>query len=251
MSDSHEAATFEKLADVQTESSTLIEGLPGHGLVASIAVDQITTQLDLEYYGNVHSETFPPVTTFEDGRVRDLVRVYAGEDPGVMTLQSDLPLPQESFGPLAGAIVNGLSEQFDEAIFLAGVPAETKENHGEVVGVATTEEVEGQLADAGITLAEGNGLVGGVTGALVNDCYHADVPAAVLVVRSNPYLPDPGAARAVIEDALEPLVDFDIDTTQLEEQAEEIQRKKAQIAQQLKQQQQGQQQQPQSPSMYQ
>jgi uncharacterized protein len=251
MSENHEAAAVEQLSDVQAESSTLIEGLPGHGLVASIAVDQITAQLELEHYGNVHSDAFPSVTTFEDGRVRDLVRIYAGQDPAVMTLQSDLPLPQESFDPLSGAIVNGLADSFDEAIFLAGVPADSKESHGEVVGVATTDEVEQKLVDAGVTLAEGNGLVGGVTGALVSDCYRADVPAAVLVVRSNPYLPDPGAARAVIEDALEPLVDFDIDTTELEEQAEEIQRKKSQIAQQLQQQQQQQQQKPQSPSMYQ
>ncbi|MFB6155352.1 MAG: proteasome assembly chaperone family protein [Haloferacaceae archaeon] len=248
MSATREPATFEALSDLRVESSTLIEGLPGHGLVASIAVDQVTKQLALEHFGNVYSESFPPVTTFEDGRVRDLVRVYAGTDPAVMTLQSDLPLPQESFAPLSGAIVDGLSAHFEEAIFLAGVSAESKQSHGEVFGIATTDDVERKLEAAGVDLMEGNGLVGGVTGALVSDCYHAEVPAAVLVVKSNPYLPDPGAARSVIENALEPLVDFDIDTTELEEQADEIQRRKSQIARQLQQQQQ---QKPQSPSMYQ
>jgi len=249
MSTEDSDATFQQLTDEETTASTLIEGLPGHGLVASIAVDQITEQLDLQHFGNVQSESFPPVTTFADGRVRDLVRVYAGTDPNVMTLQSDLPLPSESFDPLAECILTDLSEHFEEAIFLAGVPAESQQNHGTVVGVATNEEMEDRLAEADITLADGNGLIGGITGALVNQCYLADLPAAVLIVRSNPYLPDPGAARAVIENALEPLVDFDIDTTELEEQADEIQRKMSQIAQQLKQQQQ--QQPPQSPSMYQ
>jgi len=249
MSTEDSGATFQQLTDEETTASTLIEGLPGHGLVASIAVDQITEQLDLQHFGNVQSESFPPVTTFADGRVRDLVRVYAGTGPNVMTLQSDLPLPPESFDPLAECILTDLSKHFEEAIFLAGVPAESKRNHGTVVGVATSDEMEDRLREADITLADGNGLIGGITGALVNQCYRADLPAAVLIVRSNPYLPDPGAARAVIENALEPLVDFDIDTTELEEQADEIQRKKSQIAQQLKQQQQ--QQQPQSPSMYQ
>ena len=78
-------------------------------------------------------------------------------------------------------------------------------------------------------------MIGGVTGALVNDCYHADIPVAVLIVRSNPYIPDPSAARDVIEEALEPLVEFDIDTEELLEQAEEIQRQKQQIAELLQQ----------------
>jgi len=79
------------------------------------------------------------------------------------------------------------------------------------------------------------GLVGGITGALVQACYHADIPAALLIVRSHPFLPDPEAAKAVIETALEPLVEFDIETTQLEEQADEIRERMQQVAQQYQQ----------------
>lgn len=60
------------------------------------------------------------------------------------------------------------------------------------MGVATNDELESDLTEAGITLVEGSGAIGGVTGALVADCYHDDVPAAVLIVRSNPSIPDPG-----------------------------------------------------------
>jgi hypothetical protein len=74
---------------------------------------------------------------------------------------------------------------------------------GDVFGVAISDAVEAQLHDANIEPGEGVGLIGGITGVLVNACYHADVPAAVLVVKANPYLPDPAAARSVIEDALE------------------------------------------------
>ncbi|MFB6153381.1 MAG: PAC2 family protein, partial [Halodesulfurarchaeum sp.] len=64
--------------------------------------------------------------------------------------------------------------------------------------------------------------------------------------------PDPTAAQAVIENALEPLVDFDIDTSELEERAEQIQKQKQQIAQQLQQMQQQQQGEPtQTRAMYQ
>ena len=226
---------FEETAELPADSPTLIEGLPGLGLVASIAVDQITNQLDLQQHGAIVSDDFPPVAAFDDGRVRDAVRVYAGSDPDVMTLQSDVPIPPSAVESLSQCVLGDIAEEFDRAIFLAGAPAESESQIGEIVGVATTDRLERELSEAGITLADGSGVIGGVTGALLADCYQEDVPAAVLIVRSNPYIPDPGAARAVIEEALEPLVEFDIDTQELLEQAEEIQQQKQQIAEQLQQ----------------
>lgn len=227
--------TFEQYSELAAKSPTLIEGLPGHGLVASIAVDQIQKQLALDHYGSIWSDDFPPVVTFQDGLIRDLVRVYAGTDPDVMTLQSDLALPPSGFSTLAHCVLTKLAPKFDRAIFLAGAPAESEEKVGSVTAVATTEAVKADIRDAGVDLAEEPGLVGGITGALVKECYHAEVPAGVLIVQAHPYLPDPGAAQELIETALEPIVEFDIDTTQLREQADEIQQQMAQIAQQYQQ----------------
>jgi len=246
-----EGTWCERHGELTVESPTLIEGLPGHGMVASIAVDRITDQLDLTHRGSVHSEDLPPVTTFQDGRVRDLVRVYAGSDPDLLTLQSDVPIPPEAFDSLGTCILKDLVDSFGRGVFLAGVPASDEEDHGEVSAVATTDELEAALTDAGIDLTEGAGIVGGVTGALAQACYHEDVPAAVLIVRANPYFPDPTAAKVLIEDALEPLVEFDIDTAELEEQAAEIRQGKQQIASQLKQQQESGGSQPQGRSMFQ
>ena len=228
-------AAFEQIAQVDATAPTLIEGLPGHGLVAAIAVDLITEQLELEHCGNIASDEFPPVVTFEDGLVQDLVRVYASDDPAVMTLESDLALPQPAFEPLSRCVLDELAEEFGQAIFIAGAPAQSEENLGDVTGVATTEPIRDDLVDAGIPIADDLGLVGGITGALVRECYQADVPAALLIVKAHPFLPDPGAARSVIETALEPLVDFDVDTAELEEQAEEIRGRMEQVAKQYQQ----------------
>lgn len=227
-----ESSEFERVTEIETEAPTLIEGLPGHGLVASIAVDQITTQLELEHYGTITSESFPPVVTFNDGLVQDLVRVYAGADPAVMTLQSDLALPPDAFHSLTQCVLDNLANNFGRAIFLAGAPAESEKQLGTVKGVATTDELREELRAADVTVAEEHGVVGGVTGALMRACYQGDVPAILLIVRAHPQIPDPGAAHSVIENAIEPLVDFEIDTTSLEEKAEDIQQQMQQIAQQ-------------------
>lgn len=235
MSDNSTAASFEQVSEQPVDSPTLIEGLPGHGLVAAIAVDQITQQLALEHYGNITADEFPPVVTFEDGLIQDLVRVYAGSNPDVLTLESDLALPYPAFEPLSRCVLSELAETFDRAIFLAGAPAESESQVGTVTGVATNETLAEELTDIGIPLAENLGVVGGVTGALVRECYHADVPAVLLIVRAHPFLPDPNAAKSVIETAIEPLVEFDIDTTELDEKATKIRDQMQQIAHQYEQ----------------
>ena len=118
--------TFEQSGTVDVESPTLIEGFPGLGLVASIAVDQVTDQLGLEYYGQLRCPDLPPVASYQDGRLQDLVRVYAAEDPPVMTLQSDLMIPPDAYDQVSQCVLSDLSAEFGRAIFLAGAPARTE-----------------------------------------------------------------------------------------------------------------------------
>lgn len=227
------SCSFHREAEPQSDAPTLIEGLPGHGLVASIAVDQITSQLDLERYGGIRSDQVPPVLSFRDGRVQDTVRVYSGADPDVLTLESDVVLPPQAFKAFSECVLSDLAAEFARGIFLAAAPAQSEELRGEILGVATDTSTESDLEDAGIELADGEGLVGGITGALVDECYQQNVPAALILVHADPHVPDPEAARIVIENALEPLVDFDIETESLDEQAAQIQQQKEQIARQV------------------
>lgn len=225
--------SFDQLAETDATAPTLIEGLPGHGLVASIAVEQIATQLDLELYGGIRSEEVPPVLSFTDGLVHDTIRVYAGSEPDLLTLHGDVMLPTQAHREFSRCVLTDLADRIGQGIFLAAAPAESEEDHGQIVGVATTDEMRDRLVEAGIEIASGDGLVGGVTGALVDECFQQSIPAVLLLVRADPFVPDPEAAQLVIDHALEPMVEFSIDTDPLLEQAKQIQARKAQIAKQL------------------
>ena len=238
MPDQRPSTSYEQLVEVDADSPTLIEGLPGHGLVASIAVDLLRDQLELGHCGNITSEAFPPVVTFDEGLVQDLVRVYGCGHPAVMTLESDMAMPQPAFEPLSRCVIDEVADEIGRAIFIAGAPAQSEQQLGEVRAVATTEAIRDELREADVPIADQRGLVGGVTGALVRRCYQEDVPAALLVVKAHPQLPDPRAAKAVVETALEPLVEFDVDTTPLDEKADEIQQQLEQVASQYQQSQQ-------------
>ncbi|PSG97772.1 ATP-grasp superfamily enzyme [Thermoplasmatales archaeon SW_10_69_26] len=230
-----ETCSFERTHEMDGQNPTLIEGLPGMGLVASIAADQVRRNLDLAQIGHLRSGGFPPMASFEDGLVEETMRVYGGTEPAVLTLHSSAPVPEEAVGSLADCVLKDLAHEFQQAIFLVGAPAQSEDQLGQVRGIGTNPGQRERLTEAGIDLAEHTGTIGGVTGALLQACYRAQVPAVALVTRCRPKIPDPGAARSVIENGLEPLVDFDLDTSDLEERDEEIQRRLDEVARQYQQ----------------
>ena len=223
-------ARFERRGEITADSPTLIVGMPEQGVVGSIAVNQITKQLGLEHKGNIVSGTFPPVATFGDGWVRDLVRVYAGADPPVVIPHCDIALPMFANAELATCVVNDLASDFERAILLNGVPARAEEEVGDVTGVVTSEAAATELRDADVPLESSVGYVTGASGAILNECYHENVPTIALNVKTRPFSPDPEATKAAIEKALEPIVGFHIDTTELQEQADRIRREMDQVA---------------------
>lgn len=227
--------SFERTKAIDADSPTLIEGLPGLGLVAPIAVDQVRNALGLEEVGHLRSEGFPPVASFQDGLVEEAIRVYGTDEPPLLTLHSSVPVPEEAVSPLADCVLQDLAPEFGQAIFLVGAPAREQAEMGEVSGVATTPGQRERLQDAGIELAGEAGAIGGPTGGLLHACHRSGVPAVALIVRCRPQIPDPGAARSVIEDGLERLVDFDLDTRDLEERDEEIQQQMQQVAEHVQQ----------------
>jgi uncharacterized protein len=213
---------FETVTEIEGTPRTLLDGVPGLGLVAPIVAEQLTEQLGLEHHANLVSDRFPPVATFEDGALREPVRVYAGTDPDLLLLRSDVVLPSRAYAALADAVATHLADGLERAIFLAGATAAGEAEAGTVTGVANTEALRSDLAAAGIDLAPGAGAVGGATGALATACSRAGVPTVVLVVDTAPYRPDPAGARALIEDGLAPLASVDVDTTELVRQEDAI-----------------------------
>ncbi|WP_266080992.1 proteasome assembly chaperone family protein [Haladaptatus caseinilyticus] len=253
MSEESESVKLKRVSEAKTESATFIEGLPGNGLVAAITVDQMVRQLNLTHFGSLQSDQFPRVTSFKDGRIHDPIRLHSGSEPPVITLQSDMILPPSNFLELGNCLQTELATEVDRGLFIVGAPAESEDEIGQIQGMASTDGLQAELRGANIPLADGSGLVGGVTGALAKGFYEGGIPTAVLIVKTNPFFPDPTAAQSLIENAIEPMVDFDIETTELEQQADAIEDELEQIAdhyQQIVQEQQDTAQSP-MPNMYQ
>lgn len=219
--------------DISLDSPTLVEGLPGVGLVGKIAADHLIDAYDMDYYASAHCEGLPEIAIYEtdDPDVRPPVRLYADEERDLLVLQSDAPISPSGATEFAGCMVGWFEANDVTPIYLSGRPAE-KDGVPAVYGVSTGDGSE-MLEEADVDPPSENGAITGPTGALVHESQRIGLRSIALVTEADKQFPDPEAARALLQSAIGPLADFEVDTEALVEQAEEIGRAKAQLAQQL------------------
>ncbi|MEF8841809.1 MAG: PAC2 family protein [Haloarculaceae archaeon] len=228
-------AHVEELADVSLSEPILVEGLPGRGLVGKIAVDHLVETFDMDYVAGVHCDGIPNVAVYHGGSSEVLppVRIHADEERDLLALQSDVPVSPSTAEEFAGCVTGWLGSHDVFPIYVSGL-AEEKEAPPAVYGIATGA-AGSRLEAAGISPPGGGGVVSGPTGALVNAASEAEFDAVGLIAQSDPQFPDPEAARAVIENGIEPLTGVDADTDALVEHAEEIRKVRERMAKQVQQ----------------
>ncbi|WP_075937022.1 proteasome assembly chaperone family protein [Halosegnis longus] len=226
-------AEVEIHADATFDEPTLIEGLPGAGLVGKIAADHLVEELDLEWVGSCYCDGLPQVSVYRGESMETMppVRIYGDDDRELLVLQSDVPVSPSQASAFTDCLVGWLESESVFPVFLSGLPEEKGEVPG-VYGIATGDGAD-RLADTDVTPPEQGGLISGPTGALVHAANKRDLDGVALIAQSEVQFPDPEAARAVIRRAIEPLIGVDIETDTLVERAEEIRAARERLAQQV------------------
>ena len=219
--------------DIELESPTLVEGLPGVGLVGKIAADHLVESLDMTYFASCHCDGLPEVAVFDEGdpEYQPPVRVYADEQRDLLALQSDVPVSPQAADEFAGCLTAWLSAVDATPLYVSGLPAE-KDGVPDLYGVAHGRGTA-ILDEHGIDPPSEGGVVSGPTGALLYEAERDDLDAVGLVVESNRNFPDPEAARVLLLDGVGPIADVEVTTDRLVEQAEEISQAREQLAQRM------------------
>jgi uncharacterized protein len=218
---------------IELESPTMVEGLPGVGLVGKIATDHLVDLLDMTHYASCYCDGLPEVAVYSEGDTgyKPPVRIYTAEKRDLLALQSDVPVSPNAAREFAGC-VNGWLEQHEATpLYLSGLPEE-KDGVPELYGVASGD-TEQLLAEIDVAPPSDAGVISGPTGALLFDANRRDMDALGFVVQSNKNFPDPEAARVVLVNAVEPIADVDVETGALVEQAEQIQDARERLAKQM------------------
>lgn len=219
--------------DIELDAPTLVEGLPGVGLVGKLAADHLVDAFDMVHYGTARCEGLPEIAVYSEGEpaVRGPVRIHAAPDEGLLVLQSDAPVSPDAAESFAGCITDWFQRNDVTPLFLSGMPSE-RNDAPSMYGVATGEGAD-VLADADVPSPTESGAITGPTGALVHQAQRVDLTSVGLVVEADPQFPDPEAAAVLLAEGIAPIADVGVDTETLAEQAEEIRQTKAQLAQQM------------------
>lgn len=227
-------AHVQDVADVSLDSPTLIEGLPGTGLVGKIAADHVVEQFGMEYVAAVHCDGLPEVAVYRGGSpdVVPPVRLYADGDRDLVVLQSDVPVSPRAATEFADCITGWIEANDVTPIYLSGLPVEEKSGVPTLSGVATGGAA-GLLDEHGIDAPSEAGLVSGPTGALLYEANTRGIDSLGLVVETNPQFPDPESARVILTQGVIPITGIDLDTEDLLERAEEIQQAREDLAKRM------------------
>jgi predicted ATP-grasp superfamily ATP-dependent carboligase len=212
--------------------SVLLSSFPSAGLAATIAAHYIVQTLKLPRVGQFSAEGMPPIAIVQGGQVNPAVRVYGR--PGLSLVMSEFPPMISTIGSLSQVILDGAEARGASAIIgLEGVlPVASSEDETDAADSAVwavcshpEDPLFNRLTGAGARPLE-DGVLGGVSGALLVGGLARKIPVAVLLVSAHAAegFPDNRAGAALIETLDKVFPEIAIDTKPLRTQAEIIER---------------------------
>ncbi|ELZ21104.1 hypothetical protein C475_19138 [Halosimplex carlsbadense 2-9-1] len=222
---------------LQFDRPVFVDGLPGLGLVGKLAADHLIDAFEMTYFASIECPSLPPVAAYlgTEFDVVPPVRIYADEQRDLLALQSETPVSPDIVADFAGCL-SGLLDDIDALpMYVSGLGQGDPENldrERALYGVSTGDGDE-ILRDSDIGPPVETGVWSGPTGALLNEARTGGSTALGLIVESDVQFPDPEAACVLLERAVEPIADVDIDVASLREHAAEIRAEKRAFAEQL------------------
>jgi uncharacterized protein (TIGR00162 family) len=215
---------IKELKQIEPNNPVLIEGLPGLGLVGKIAIRYLIKKLNAKKFAHLYSPHFPYfVLVNKKGNVR-LLRgaFYFWKNSN---RQNDLIL---FTGDSQSQTIEGQYEIADRMLDFAqkhnvktivtigGYRMETKDKPS-VFAAATDKELLDIALDAGAIVSSSGSPIVGTAGLILGLARFRKIGAICLLGETRGYLPDPLAARSVLE-VLKTAFNFDVELEGLNEE---------------------------------
>ncbi|MDG7013584.1 MAG: proteasome assembly chaperone family protein [Nitrososphaerota archaeon] len=207
----------------------LVCGLPGSGYVGKLAADHLVTSLRLKKVAEYTSATFPPqVNVKEDGTAEppkgELFFASMKGKRSIMVFTADTqPTTSEGEYELSDKVVKfakkcGVKRVYTLAAYITGSFTKSPK----VYGAGTCKEMADALSANGVTLMKDGGI-SGMNGLLIGVGALRGLEGACLLGETSGYVVDATASKAVLE-LLSRVLDIPMDTSRLNERAEETQK---------------------------
>ena len=214
---------IKEFAEIQPTTPVLIEGLPGLGLVGKIALRYLIKQLKAKKIAYLYSPHFPYfVLVNKKGNVRLLRGAFyyyqnpKGNDILLFTGDSQSQTIEGQY-EIADSLLDFSEKHNVKTIAtIGGYRMEPKEKP-KVFIAATSQEVLNKALQAGATLSTSGSPIVGTAGLILGLAKFKKIEALCLLGETRGYLPDPLAAKSVLE-VLKSMFNFDLDLTALDDE---------------------------------
>jgi len=214
---------IKEFIQIQPNNPVLIEGLPGLGLVGKIALRYLIEQLKAQKIAYLYSPHFPYfVLVNKKGNVRLLRGAFyyyknpKGNDIILFTGDSQSQTIEGQY-EIADRMLD-FSEKYNVKTIatIGGYRMEPTEKP-KVFIAATSQDIRDKAIQAGATLSASGSPIVGTAGLILGLAKFKKMDALCLLGETRGYLPDPLAAKSVLE-VLKSTFNFDLDLEGLDEE---------------------------------
>lgn len=213
----------------------MITAFSGPGLVGTIALNHIIDELKLTEVAYIHSHHIPPATVFIDGILHHPFRIYGGLAGRLVAASCQLPIHDHGMYPVASTVLEwAQSKSVREIVVLDGMATDAIPQKRDVVFASELEESR-KLQQKGLAPIK-RGIIGGMAGAILNECLVRDMVGIALFTAAPTYIPDPGGAEALVK-ALNELYGLNVDTKKLLVEETELKKKLQELSEAYRQEQ--------------
>jgi hypothetical protein len=209
---------------VELDNPTLIEGLPGLGLVGKIATRYLIKRLKAERFAYLYSPHFPYfVLVGRKGSVRLLRGTFyfwknkKGKNDIMLFTGDSQAQTIEGQYEISSSILDFAKQHNVNTIVTLGGYRMEAENKPKVIAAATNPKLLNRALQSGAIVSPLGSPVVGTAGLILGLAHFKKIDALCLLSETRGYLPDPKAAKSVLE-VLQALLNIDVDLAGLDEE---------------------------------
>lgn len=211
---------------VELKNPILIEGLPGLGLVGKIATRYLIKKLDAKKFAYLYSPHFPYfVLVNKKGSVRLLRGTFyflrnqtEGNDLILFTGDSQAQTIEGQY-EISDCILDFATLHNVKMIVTVGGYRMEVKDKPKVIAAATNEKVLNEALQARAVLSSMGNPIVGTAGLILGLSRFKKIDALCLLGETRGYLPDPKAAKSVLE-VLKTMLSLNVDLAGLDEEIE-------------------------------
>ena len=215
---------IKELMQIEANNPILIEGLPGLGLVGKIAIRYLIKKLNAKKFAHLYSPHFPYfVLVNKKGSVRLLRGAFyfwkneKGKNDLILFTGDSQSQTIEGQYEIADRMLD-FSQKYNvkTIVTIGGYRMETKNKPNVFVAATAQELLDRALSAGGVVGSSGSPIVG-TAGLILGLARFRKISALCLLGETRGYLPDPLAAKSVLE-VLGSIFSFKIDLVDLNEE---------------------------------